>query len=577
MTTDKLLKHLLLLLPLLAACNETEQMNSALPIGFTTALNEVQTRYASDDLPASMGVFAYFTQGGNFNASASTPNFMHNQLVTNNSGTWSYTPVKYWPTNANDRVSFFAYAPHNASGLTACANTWKGYPSLTYAVPAAEGSQTDLLAATPLMNKTAGEVKFGLKHALTKVTLKVKSGDKYAKEITSLSINAGTSGELHFKDGGFEWTNVTGTHSYAPATTDLTFDATDTGRNVATFLLLPTPTVTATYSVSYKVKDTTGNEIITRTFTAQALPATPLWTPGAHISYTINLSEKTATVTTEITAWEKDENQSFNVKTFYENDLKTGDYFYDDGTWSDGGLRTHIIGTDQRTWVDPFPAPVLTNPETGNARSVIGIVFHTETSSKDKQRGWTNGYVVGLDWYQGSRKYDPYYGAWSQGETDTAIPNNGETGNGLDGYENCYTLMQSSQWDNPASIDVASFPAFYYTCVQHNSTVPPPSTSSTWYLPSFQQLNYLWNNLGEGKGNSGALTNIEKQIKKAGKTSLAYTKKGVHYSSDECNASQILAIGYWGGASTPWGSSKFPKKGAEGNIQTGVSIPVLAF
>ena len=201
-----------LLVAAFAACTSVDEPVSEpfVPIGFSPAMNDANTRYASDDLPATMGVFAYLTEGGGFNASASTPNFMYNQLVTRNGTAWSYTPVKYWPTNTNDKVSFFAYAPHNASGLTPCANTQKGYPFLTYTVAQAEKDQTDLLATAPFADKNAGDVNFTLRHALTKVTLKVKSGDKYVKEITSLSINAATSGELHFKDGGFEWKNVTG-------------------------------------------------------------------------------------------------------------------------------------------------------------------------------------------------------------------------------------------------------------------------------------------------------------------------------------------------------------------------------
>ena len=48
--------------------------------------------------------------------------FMNNQKVTwNGSGNaWEYTPSKFWPSGANDKVSFFAYAPYAGSnGITA--------------------------------------------------------------------------------------------------------------------------------------------------------------------------------------------------------------------------------------------------------------------------------------------------------------------------------------------------------------------------------------------------------------------------------------------------------------------------
>lgn len=57
-------------------------------------------------------------------------------------------------------------------------------------------------------------------------------------------------------------------------------------------------------------------------------------------------------------------------------DPKIGDYFYSDGTWSDGGLRKSADGSIKIA--SPKPAPVLTNPNTGAARKVVGIVFQTD-------------------------------------------------------------------------------------------------------------------------------------------------------------------------------------------------------
>jgi hypothetical protein len=102
----------------------------------------------------NFGVFAYYTAGANYSASA-TPNFMYNQLVEGTeitvpaptvpkSYTWSYSPVKYWPNDfvngpvdnqdndASDNeatgsqasaVSFFAYAPRVAVTQNAYDNT----------------------------------------------------------------------------------------------------------------------------------------------------------------------------------------------------------------------------------------------------------------------------------------------------------------------------------------------------------------------------------------------------------------------------------------------------------------------
>ena len=133
-------------IPLLTACNETESIETLpVPLSFSTSV-EAQTKgsdFTTNSL-TSMGVFASLTHG-NFTTSA-TPNFMYNQEVTKavGNGAWSYSPAKYWPVNTNDKISFFAYAPRNASGVTPSATSKTGYPELTYTVPAAEASQTDL-------------------------------------------------------------------------------------------------------------------------------------------------------------------------------------------------------------------------------------------------------------------------------------------------------------------------------------------------------------------------------------------------------------------------------------------------
>ena len=71
-------------------------------------------------LTSGFGVFAYYTGTTNFETWSQgdnvTPNFMYNQKVTGKSVdgkvTWSYSPVKYWPNNVGDKVTFLAYAPY---------------------------------------------------------------------------------------------------------------------------------------------------------------------------------------------------------------------------------------------------------------------------------------------------------------------------------------------------------------------------------------------------------------------------------------------------------------------------------
>ena len=58
-----------------------------------------------------IGVFASYTGKLKYENTTVSPDFMYNQPVEYDQGNWVYTPVKYWPNDAQEYVSFFAYAP----------------------------------------------------------------------------------------------------------------------------------------------------------------------------------------------------------------------------------------------------------------------------------------------------------------------------------------------------------------------------------------------------------------------------------------------------------------------------------
>ncbi len=146
------------------------------------------------------GVFAYYTNDGNYSASAK-PNFMYNQGVFYNASKWEYSPVKYWPNEygdgahsaATDKVSFFAYAPYVATGATmgttnitafAPANNAAGDPTITYVIDPTPSTAVDLCWAVksdtglPWLNQTkqtvSGTVAFLFKHALARFNVNVR-------------------------------------------------------------------------------------------------------------------------------------------------------------------------------------------------------------------------------------------------------------------------------------------------------------------------------------------------------------------------------------------------------------------
>lgn len=185
----------------LSACTSDETLENITensPVEFGTYVGkDAQTRGAVADLDKlksmyDFAVFAYYTGQNNYSAT-STPNFMHNQLVRWGADQWDnrlwvYSPVKYWPNNEGDKISFFAYAPYSNGGyyktyITPSSNTAAGDPKITFQVKDNVGGgpgteQIDLLYADPVLDKTkpgiSEKVTFNFKHALTRIGFKAE-------------------------------------------------------------------------------------------------------------------------------------------------------------------------------------------------------------------------------------------------------------------------------------------------------------------------------------------------------------------------------------------------------------------
>lgn len=334
--TTYLISIMVFCLLALVACSKESLMQDIpqtnVPVGFSSDLPATKvaseytkaTDFTNENL-TDMGVFTYFTHG-NFDPDIATPNYMYNQKVEKNTNNnidypWTYSPVKFWPTNGTDLLSFFAYAPYvdgaANSNPVPSERTQTGFPSLAYTVPTAEADQIDLLAAAPQMNRTYsdnnGTVTFPLKHALTKVAIYIKSGDDIAdKKVTAFSITSTTSGTLTFhalidsNDKGFGWSfPEEGMQTISPANGFLSVpDNIETAKVLlATFFLLPN--AGSTFSVSYTYPGLATGESQSISLTDKPLPSTDSWTPGAFISYTIGIAKKEVTVTaTEHYDWQ---------------------------------------------------------------------------------------------------------------------------------------------------------------------------------------------------------------------------------------------------------------------------------
>ena len=182
---------------------------------------------------------------------------------------------------------------------------------------------------------------------------------------------------------------------------------------------------------------------------------------------------------------------SKQVQLFKANELKIGDYFYSDGTWSDGGLRKRYDDGNM-VIADPKPAPVLTNPKTGASRAVVGIVFQTDKSrigAKEKEKLGGEDKVHGLVMcVKNAATNQKWSTAWNISEFPKICATIADSYNDISGYGNCEHIRSShGSFDN--------YPAFKDTD-GYNTTCPVPTTTTGWYLPSVGQLWDIFQNLG---------------------------------------------------------------------------------
>ncbi len=237
--------------------NESPTVNKAIEFG-TYVGRDAEARATKVELAevkaSGFGVFAYYTHNVDFaNATTATPNFMNNQKVTydTDANTWTYAPVKYWPNNPDDKVSFFAYAPYSEDAAPAPSFS-NGQLSLTFQVAKSAGLQSDLLwskntASNTNIDKTKGtttsQIKFEFAHALSRIGFTVQgavdqkdpggtldshttitvnevilSNGSYAYPNDGSTPVAPTAGEFH-KQGDlnlndFTWSNESGTQLF---------------------------------------------------------------------------------------------------------------------------------------------------------------------------------------------------------------------------------------------------------------------------------------------------------------------------------------------------------------------------
>lgn len=324
-----------------------EPLTGEVPIAFSSRLSTPDTK-TSTPLPtgADFRVFAFYQPGevdddpavdytGTWNDLAInhwTPNFMFDQAVSYNEGTskWTYSPVKYWPNNAENTITFWAYSPYygdedilklyKANSAEDYATNVPGAPEILFTT---DGSR-DLLVSELAQDLSYrggdpadGTVTLEFHHTMTWVDFRVKKADDASTVILkSITLQNLCRTAVYKLDG---WDNGWNLGDFSPYDcgegdgTSLFQDEEDriTFPTGGTQLLLIPQTLrntTATLQVVYTLNS--------HEYTESVLLGnlTTLWEEGKHYTYNINISSgKPILFTAVVAAWGSEQNGYFIV------------------------------------------------------------------------------------------------------------------------------------------------------------------------------------------------------------------------------------------------------------------------
>ena len=162
--------------------------NTGKPVAFsagTVLMQDDATKADSYYDDASFGVFVFRQSTGVWNDGHRKPDFMFNQMVHCFYGTYSYTPIKYWPGPTSGTLTFWAYSPYDAgaelmvrgNNASEYTNDTEGLPDIRFTV----NGHTDILYSDVLANQTytsnSGTADLTFNHALSLIDVKAEKVD----------------------------------------------------------------------------------------------------------------------------------------------------------------------------------------------------------------------------------------------------------------------------------------------------------------------------------------------------------------------------------------------------------------
>lgn len=165
------------------------------------------TRGSVLDIKALQGLSEGFGVFGNYNSTGGQnfgSDLFNNQQVTFKTSAWTYSPLKFWPTQGH--IDFLAYAPYDSKYADKVS---KDNQKLEFEVISDIRNQKDLLYANAVgqtldkISSTGNKVKFTFYHALSKLGYKVKLSGDYTSNATFTLKNIKLAGSSDGATGAF--------------------------------------------------------------------------------------------------------------------------------------------------------------------------------------------------------------------------------------------------------------------------------------------------------------------------------------------------------------------------------------
>ncbi|WP_044266049.1 fimbrillin family protein [Bacteroides timonensis] len=440
----------------------------------------------------------------------------------------------YWESTTKEKI-VSAWYPYTATKPTSF--------SVKKDQSGTDGYQaSDLIYAAP-KEITYGNSSLTFEHLPVKVVVNLKNGGGVtATEVTNATVTimnqATTSGAIA-TDWSVTQQTTQGNTSIAP---NVLGTAASGYQKTVQALLVPQ-------------KSTTSMRFIKVTIGSQEFyySTTPDFAAGQQHTYNITVLKSGITVTaTGATAWTGTTSDvtSKEVTIFSASDLKIGDYYYSDGTWSDGGLRKRYV---DGTFVKEDVKPVLTDAS-NQSRTVVGIVYwvgdvaQDDTKLKAKLGGDSydgtapHGLVVALHeakqpsastaaWMYWSTSYEQVNN-WTNSDDRGANKVDITVVDKYQGYANTAALKaynESSNVQNNSDLKVLPITAIE----QYSKDYPAPTNSSGWYVPSIMELKYMCWGQGAASASTAGRELLNSQFDKADGTKFVSFRSEGYWSSSE--------------------------------------------